>query len=256
MVPVKIVVGPRYTSQAVGAIDSNCLWSLETLTRRNFDASVKRVQSEQSSYIAIGSLLDSCLERAGPDQVEAPSLPTTLCGRRGCEHVERVMVMTGVALSGAEASLAIVYFASDGVHFVTPVAMGFNNVVFYVREVERETCSSLDNNIASSIVCDLETPGDGIVLWENTVRKHGADIRHVIVELNLESSHICVVPVGRGKSRNGWLAGGDLVALVEERRYCIAIGVLNVDRGQANVAATYIRKLSPIVCLAVVPAPS
>lgn len=166
------------------------------------------------------------------------------------------MVVSGVSLSGAEASLAIVYFASDGVHFVTPITVGFNDIVLCVREVERETCGSLDNNIASSIVCDLETPGDGIVLWEDAVRKHGADIGHVVVELNLESSHICIIPVGRGKARNGWLSGDDLVALVEERRYCIAIRVLDVDRGQANVAATNIWKLSPVICLVVVPAPS
>ena len=164
--------------------------------------------------------------------------------------------MSGVALSGAEASLAIVYFASDGVHFVTPVTVGFNNVVIDVRKVERETCSSLDNNITRSIVRDLETPGDGIVLWEDAVRKHGADIGHVVVKLNLESSHICIIPVGCGKSRDGWLSGDDLVALVEKCRYCIAIGVLNVDCGQANVAATNIWKLSPVVCLVVVPAPS
>ena len=164
------------------------------------------------------------------------------------------MGMSGIALSGAEACLAVVHFASDGVHFVTPVAVGFNDLVIHVRKVERETCSSLDNNIASSVIRNLETPGDGIVLWEDAVRKHGADIRYVVVELNLESSHICVISVGRRKSRNGWLSGDDLVAFVEERRYCIAIGVPNVNRGQAHVAATDIRKLPPVICLAIVPA--
>lgn len=82
MIPVKVVVGPGYTSKTIGAVDSNCFRSLETLTRRDFDAGMERVQPEHSSYIAIGGLLDGCFERAGPDQIEAPGLPATLCGGR------------------------------------------------------------------------------------------------------------------------------------------------------------------------------
>jgi hypothetical protein len=67
--------------------------------------------------------------------------------------------VSSIAFSRAEACFAIVDLASDSVHLVRPVAMRFDDFEVQVGEVEREACGSLDDNVTSAIVGDLEASG-------------------------------------------------------------------------------------------------
>ena len=67
VVLVEVVVRPRHTANTRGAVHSDCFRRLETAARSDSNAGVQRVETEQSSHITIGSLLNSRFEGACPD---------------------------------------------------------------------------------------------------------------------------------------------------------------------------------------------
>lgn len=46
MVPVKVMISPRYTSDTRGAVDGDGFWGLEAASGSNSDASMQRVETK------------------------------------------------------------------------------------------------------------------------------------------------------------------------------------------------------------------
>ena len=165
------------------------------------------------------------------------------------------MSVTSVAFCGAEACLAVIDFAPDCVHLMIPVTVGLNDLEIKVGKVKRETCSSFNDDIAGAIVGDLEAPGNGIVLWKDGVGEHSSNVRDVVVELDLQSCYVRIIAVSCWESGDRRLARDDLVGLVEERRHCVSVRVLNMDCWQTNVTSTNIWKFPSVVGFVVMPTP-
>lgn len=204
---------------------------------------MQRVETKEHSGLSGAEALGGSLEAARVHKVESPSLARGLGGGGVDKSEERVVDVRSVASAAAEAGLAVLNRTLHFVHFVRPITLKLDHLKVKVRQVGAETCCTLDGDVLSSIVGDLEASRNCVVLREYRVGQSSRHIRVVVVELDDDGRNVGIVAIRRWETGEARLAIHHFVGLVAELGDGVTVRMANVNGWQTEIASSKVWEL-------------